>query len=272
MAAAAALLAGAAVARADLDVGVPPGTPLDWVSGMPRRIPTGTVRIPTGVEPAKKDEQPRTVSRGADVPKTHIASSDLGAVLPMSYARILTPDITRHLQWVNERPTHMVHAALAQIGLKHLADAEPAGHGPGSEARTQLLHWIKEQGSADHHFPSVPNITPEETVLRCETCHDTKDRHVGLFGKDCAACHGTTTWRITSFHHPSPRSVDCAQCHQAPPSHYMEHFHMVSKRVAGVDDEAKNQCCGPVQVNQCYRCHQTTSWNDIKGVGWYKHH
>lgn len=22
----------------------------------------------------------------------------------------------------------------------------------------------------------------------------------------------------------------------------------------------------------CRACHQTTSWNDIKGVGWYKHH
>ena len=74
------------------------------------------------------------------------------------------------------------------------------------------------------------------------------------------------------FRHPSPRSLECAQCHQAPPSHYMMHFEMVSKKVAGLDNEQNNQCCGPVQVNQCYRCHQTTAWNDIKGVGWYKHH
>jgi hypothetical protein len=26
------------------------------------------------------------------------------------------------------------------------------------------------------------------------------------------------------------------------------------------------------KVEQCYLCHQTTAWNDIKGVGWYKHH
>ncbi len=101
-----ALLAiGAASAYADLDVGVPPGTPLDWVSGLPRRIPTGSVRIPTGVEPEPKaGEQPHTVSRGTDVPKTHVANEDLGRILPMSYARILTPDITGHLQWVNVRP------------------------------------------------------------------------------------------------------------------------------------------------------------------------
>jgi len=26
------------------------------------------------------------------------------------------------------------------------------------------------------------------------------------------------------------------------------------------------------RVDQCLLCHQTTSWNDIRGVGWYKHH
>lgn len=43
----------------------------------------------------------------------------------------------------------------------------------------------------------------------------------------------------------------------------MEHFRMVSARVANQPN---------AQVNQCYECHQTTAWNDIKGVGWYKHH
>jgi hypothetical protein len=26
------------------------------------------------------------------------------------------------------------------------------------------------------------------------------------------------------------------------------------------------------RVDQCFLCHQTDAWNDIKGVGWYKHH
>ena len=25
-------------------------------------------------------------------------------------------------------------------------------------------------------------------------------------------------------------------------------------------------------VRQCFLCHQTTAWNDIKGLGRYKHH
>jgi NAD-dependent SIR2 family protein deacetylase len=42
--------------------------------------------------------------------------------------------------------------------------------------------------------------------------------------------------------------------------------------VAGQEDERVAECCGTAQVNQCYRCHQTTSWNDILGVGYYKIH
>ena len=63
--------------------------------------------------------------------------------------------------------------------------------------------------------------------------------------------------------HPSPLSTDCNQCHQAPPSHSMMHFKMVSMKIAGVEH---------ADVSQCFLCHQTNAWNDIKGVGWYKHH
>ena len=43
----------------------------------------------------------------------------------------------------------------------------------------------------------------------------------------------------------------------------MMHFKMVSMKVAGQEH---------ADVTQCFLCHQTTSWNDIKGVGYYKHH
>lgn len=99
--------------------------------------------------------------------------------------------------------------------------------------------------------------------LDCFSCHSNRSPHRDLFGKDCAACHGTSTWQVAGFKHPSPASTDCAQCHQAPPSHYMHHFHMVSMMVAGQHH---------ARVEQCYLCHQTDAWNDIRGVGWYKHH
>jgi hypothetical protein len=158
-------------------------------------------------------------------------------------------------------PTTMDHAALARIGLRQLgnkggADTEDA------VLRTQLVAWINRQANGGE--PAIPHerITPLEATLNCAKCHSNKDRHFKLFGQDCAQCHATTQWTIPEFRHPSPRSTDCAQCHQAPPSHYMMHFQMISAKVA---------CQPNAKVNQCYLCHQTTSWNDIKGVGWFKH-
>ena len=43
----------------------------------------------------------------------------------------------------------------------------------------------------------------------------------------------------------------------------MGHFNMISMKVAGKPH---------AKVSECYACHQTTSWPDIKSVGFYKHH
>ncbi len=99
-------------------------------------------------------------------------------------------------------------------------------------------------------------------ALDCVSCHTAKDTHQTFFGKECATCHVTTTWEISKFQHPSAKSTECAQCHKPPPSHNMMHFEMVSQRVARQK----------APVAQCYSCHTTDSWNNIKNVGWYDHH
>jgi len=133
----------------------------------------------------------------------------------------------------------MDHEALARIGLASLRLERPSPRGTN------------------------PPLGALESSLDCAGCHATKDRHRGFFGADCGACHATVKWTLAEFRHPSPASRECAQCHQAPPSHYMGHFAMVSQRVAGREQ---------AQVRECFECHQTTSWNDIRGVGYYKHH
>ena len=172
-------------------------------------------------------------------------------------------------QGATARLTTMDHGKLAEIGLKQLERS--ASDSEQKQAADQLVTWVR-QATMPASLLNQPPVTVLEMTLNCSSCHSTKDRHSGLFGRDCAACHGTTQWAIAGFRHPSPRSLDCAQCHEAPPSHYMMHFDMVSKRIARQEDAQVAQCCGSAQVNQCYRCHQTTSWNDIKGVGYCKHH
>ncbi|HUC83077.1 MAG TPA: hypothetical protein VMR70_19365 [Flavisolibacter sp.] len=143
----------------------------------------------------------------------------------------------------------MNHEALAKIG------AEMMGKDNGFLSKANKQHL-----PADH-----PNVSSRIAQLNCATCHSTKDKHVGLMGQDCASCHSDKQWTIPEFQHPSVLSINCSQCHQAPPSHYMEHFEMVSKKVA--KQEGEN-----IIVTKCFTCHQTTSWNDIKGVGFYDHH
>lgn len=152
----------------------------------------------------------------------------------------------------------MDHAALARIGLKELAAG--ADDSDAKQRHRALLAWI---GTRPDGPSANPHLSAAESALECATCHATKDRHQGQFGTDCAQCHAVTQWTLPEFRHPPPSSQDCAQCHQAPPSHYMEHFRMVSMKVAG----QKN-----AEVRQCYLCHQTTSWNDIRSVGLYDHH
>ena len=168
-------------------------------------------------------------------------------------------------QRTNIRPIAMDHVDLAKIGARTLARASRQD-ADSAATLTSLETWLRIR------IPDQLDASSAREALNCTGCHSTKDRHVGLFGQDCAQCHATTNWTIAEFQHPSPRSTNCAQCHQAPPSHSMMHFEMISKQIAGQEDVRVTECCGSAQVNQCYRCHQTTSWNDIRGVGYYKIH
>lgn len=113
------------------------------------------------------------------------------------------------------------------------------------------------------HAATTATGPPTAEGLECASCHGNEDPHFELFGRDCIDCHATDTWDVAGYAHPSPRSRDCAQCHQAPPSHYMKHFKMLSAKVARQPH---------AEVRECYVCHLTTSWPDIRGVGFYKHH
>jgi hypothetical protein len=171
------------------------------------------------------------------------------------------------------RPTEIDHTILARIGWQEaLGNSSAAAVKTETTAMPEIRHLLA--GATGGHRPS------DSEALDCFACHSNRNPHrdgtpagccgpgsagsVGsLFGRECAECHVTTTWKIAGYKHLSPRSEDCAQCHQAPPSHYMGHFHMVSMMVAGQPH---------ARVDQCYLCHQNDAWNDIKGVGWYKHH
>lgn len=128
------------------------------------------------------------------------------------------------------------------------------------EALLDPALWRASPREAD---PRIAKPQPGSTgALDCVSCHAARDRHQGLFGKDCKSCHTLTDWKVAAFRHPSVNSRQCAECHKAPPSHFMMHFEMVSQRVA--NERAP--------VEQCVACHTTDSWNNIRKAGWYDHH
>lgn len=161
---------------------------------------------------------------------------------------------------------HHEPALLARHSTAFHADASTCGschaeHRGGARMPTRMDHDALLDLAAVHRTKLEQGVAP--SVLACASCHERADRHLGRFGADCAACHAMTQWAVAEFRHPSPRSRDCVECHREPPSHTMEHFAMVSQPAARQPQ---------AQVEQCYLCHRTTSWNDIPGVGWYKHH
>ena len=165
-------------------------------------------------------------------------------------------------QGLHHHPIAMDHSALAEIGFHQLALSN-SDDGVNRLVGRQLLDWIAKHKPADNEAGHNISIAPNAAVLDCAHCHATIDPHRELFGNDCAQCHGVTNWMISEFRHPSASSTNCMHCHLAPASHYMMHFKMISAKVARQPS---------ADVTECFKCHQTTSWNDIKGVGWYKHH
>lgn len=157
-------------------------------------------------------------------------------------------------QGLNLRPIRMDHAVLTAVGVR----AAHAGTIPGQAATDGLTALRHVLAGATGHGPATDAAT-----LDCVSCHGFRDRHQGWFGTQCADCHATETWKIAGYLHPSPKSQECNQCHKAPPSHYMMHFAMMDQGMTGQTN---------ARVEQCFMCHQTDSFNDIRGIGWLKMH
>jgi hypothetical protein len=248
---------------------------LIYRSGVPGLPAWATVASPGPLSSAhaflgQQCEACHTPNRGIEAASCISCHSTAASVLAMQ-STIFHADVQEcrgcHVEHrgLTARPTEMDHTVLARIG------------------------WGRSIGQTDAAMPEITHAVagltgkhPRDDArqLNCFTCHSNRNPHrdgtavsccgpgspnsVGsLFGRECADCHSTSTWKIAGYKHPSPRSQDCAQCHQPPPSHSMMHFSMVSMQGAGQMH---------ARVEQCYLCHQTDSWNDIKGVGWYKHH
>ena len=159
-------------------------------------------------------------------------------------------------QPLNIRPLVMDHVALGKVGARSLARVS-RGDSDSAATLQSLETWLRIRS------PNQIDSSTAREALNCAGCHDRQDPHLKRFGSDCAQCHGLESWIISDYQHPSARSKECVQCHQPPPSHFMGHFSMVSQKFAGKET---------ARVDECFECHNSTSWNDIVNLGYYKHH
>ena len=169
----------------------------------------------------------------------------------------------------NRRPINMDHAVLATVGHARMAEtsfvSEPPTAATFLHSLMQLQALLDGSGADLVGGTLTPQPLPASTRARldCGSCHINRDVHQTLFGRDCQGCHNVAAWTVATYVHPSPRSQECVQCHQAPPSHYMMHFELMDRPISGQAN---------ARVEQCFLCHQTDAWNNIRGVGWRKHH
>ncbi len=146
-----------------------------------------------------------------------------------------------------QRPIVMDHAALARIGLAELGKSGTAQR----QLKSRLMEWMRSPPTS----AASPRLSGEERVLNCVARHRVNDVHSGNFGDDCSRCHGTKNWFIAAYVHPSPSTRECAQCHRASPCHFMPGCLRMMGHMAGGEG---------ARLEQCYRCHKTTSWYDFK--------
>lgn len=107
----------------------------------------------------------------------------------------------------------------------------------------------------------------------CVGCHLKEDKHKGLLGSDCAACHNARDWKIWDFDHTgrtrfvldgAHRDASCVSCHRAP---------------AGLDGtipRLDGDCVACHRADDihtgdygsaCARCHVSRSWREIRQLG-----
>ena len=109
----------------------------------------------------------------------------------------------------------------------------------------------------------LPDTAYRDTPDQCSDCHESADRHLDAFGKECQDCHSPKGWQESRFDHAKTqflltgrhRETQCNACHPdekyagTPTSCYSCH--------------ALNDVHNGVNGRQCSQCHGESNWKDI---------
>lgn len=134
------------------------------------------------------------------------------------------------------------------VGFNHQRDAGFAL--PGAHAKLGC------------HSCHVVPVSERKPARQCATCHRADDVHAGTGGTDCAACHGTETWRNgLRFDHDLSAfpllgqhvAVPCASCHA---TRRFQDALTTCDACHRADDVHRGSL-----GEDCARCHHPNGWN-----------
>jgi hypothetical protein len=102
------------------------------------------------------------------------------------------------------------------------------------------------------------------TPTTCYACHKADDAHDGRFGKDCSACHSTTSWKGARVDHSrtafpltgAHKTVSCRSCHR--------NNTFSGTPTACSACHKKPSTHQPAGFTGCKQCHSTAAWKPAK--------
>ena len=102
--------------------------------------------------------------------------------------------------------------------------------------------------------------------MDCTTCHEKQDTHKRRLGIQCESCHNARDWKVWDFDHDKThfklekghRDISCYDCHQKP----------MDKKVSATATCGSCHDKDDVHDNKfgrlCERCHEASSWKNIR--------
>ena len=102
------------------------------------------------------------------------------------------------------------------------------------------------------------------TCIGCHRADDDRKGHKGLFGEKCESCHGTKTWKGSTFNHDTDtkyalrgkhRSTKCADCHTG-------HLYKEKTSTACADCHKKDDKHKGSLGRECGACHTERDWKE----------
>lgn len=110
---------------------------------------------------------------------------------------------------------------VKKLPVKELHKKCSTCHDTNSNSECSKCHTNSEKGSFNHKLATGFDLSKFHNKLKCERCHTTKNKFVGL-NNQCASCHGTWTWN--NFRHNVTGlaldeihgELECENCHKEP--------------------------------------------------------